>query len=142
MKDYWNKGTSTFDSILIGNEKLIIFIETNINNITIGGFINTKINQIGKIEDSICFIFTNKNNQMTKYSIQKDKSQNAFELYSQQDPILFSFGNDIIVYKEDMKDYCFVDEQKSCFEYGKERMVMIGKIGTFSVKRIQVIQME
>ena len=119
--------------------------QTNINNITIGGFINTKINQIGKIEDSNCFIFTNKNNQMTKYSIQKDKSQNAFELYSQQDSILFAFGNDIIVYKEDKenkKDKSYVNERKSCFEYGKERRVLLGKIGTFSIKRIQVIQME
>ena len=138
----WNKGTSSFDSNLIGKEKIIFIIQTNINNITIGGFVNTKINQIGKIEDSKCFIFTNKNNKMTKYSIQKDKSQNAFELYSPEDPKLFSFGNDIIVYKEEMKESSIVDEQNSCFEYGKERRVLISKIGKISNKRIQVIQMK
>ena len=79
---------------------------------------------------------------MTKYSIQKDKSQYAFELYSQQDPKLFAFGNDIVVYKEDMKDKSFVNERNNVFEYGKERNVLLGRIGTFSIKRIQVIQME
>ena len=141
-KDNWNKETSILDSNLIGKEKIIFIIETNISNITLGGFVNTKINQIGKIEDLNCFIFTNKNNKMTKYSIQKDKSQDAFELFAKENSMLFSFGNDIIVYKEDMKDKSYVNERNSCFEYGKEKRVLIGKIGTFSIKRIQVIQMK
>ena len=140
-KDNWNKETSSFDSILIGKEKLIFIIETT-ENITIGGFINTKINQIGKTEDSNCFIFTNKNNQWKKYSIQKDNSQNAFELFPKEHHMLFAFGNDIIIYKDEMKNKSYVNERKSYFEYEKERKVMIGKIGNFSIKRIQVIQMK
>ena len=61
-------------------------------------------------------------------------------MYSQQDPMLFAFGNDIIVYKEEMKDKSYVNEKNCFFEYGKERRVLIGKIGNFSIKRIQVIQ--
>ena len=85
--------------------------------------------------------FESSQTKTTKWqNIQKDNSQNAFELYSQQDPRLFTFGNDIIVYKEYMKDKSYVNERNSCFEYGKERRVLIGKIGNFSIKRIQVIQ--
>ena len=63
-------------------------------------------------------------------------------VHTQQDPKLFTFGNDIIIYKEEMKDQSFVNERNCFFEYGKERNVLLGRIGTFSIKRIQVIQME
>ena len=74
--------------------------------------------------------------------IKKTNKFDAFILHTKQDPKLFTFGNDITVYKEDMKDKSFVNERNNVFEYGKERNVLLGRIGTFSIKRIQVIQME
>ena len=48
----------------------------------------------------------------------------------------------VSVYKEDVKDQSFVNERNCCFDYGKERNALIGKIGNIKIKRIQVIQLE
>ena len=139
-KDNWNKGTSKFDSIILRKEKLVIFIGTNINDIIIGGFIKRKINFIGKTGDIDCLIFTNKNNQWNKYMIKKSNKYDPFILHMKQDPKFFTFGNDIIIYKEEMKDQSFVNERNSFFEYGKERNVLLGKIGTFSIKECKLFK--
>ena len=94
------------------------------------------------ISDPNCFLFSNKNNKLDKYSIKKEKKFDAFELHSQQDPKLFTFGNDLIVFKEDMNNQSYVNERNSFFNYKTERNVLLGRIGTFSIKQIQVIQME
>ena len=74
--------------------------------------------------------------------IKKSNKFDAFILHTKQDQKLFTFGNDLIIYKEEMKDQSFVNERNNFFDYGKERNVLLGRIGTFSIKRIQVIQME
>ena len=55
---------------------------------------------------------------------------------------MFTFGNDLIVYKEDSKNQSNVQERNGVFDYGKEKNVLIGKMGTFDIKRIRVVQME
>ncbi len=44
MKDDWKKGSSTFDSVIKGKEKLIFFIETT-DGISIGGVVKARIVQ-------------------------------------------------------------------------------------------------
>ena len=142
IKDNWKKDSSTFDSIISNKEKLLFLIETT-DEISIGGFIKKKINCLNrKIGDYDCFLFTNRNNYVQKYQIKSTNKFDAFQLFSKQDPKLFTFGNDLTIYKEDMKDKSYVNERNCFFEYRRKRMVMIGKIGTFSIKRIQVIQMK
>ena len=46
--------------------------------------------------------------------IKKTNKFDAFQLFSKQDPKLFTFGNDLTVYKEDMKDKSYVNE-RNCF---------------------------
>ena len=140
--DNWKKGTSTFESKLIGKEKILICIETT-ENIIIGGFLNKNINRTNKkISDSDCFIFTNKNKKLSKYPIKKENKFDAFILHTQQDPKLFTFGNDLIVYKEDNNNQSNVNERNGYFDYGTERNALLGKVGNFTVKQIYVIQFE
>ena len=61
---------------------------------------------------------------------------------SKQDPKLFTFGNDLTIYKEDMKDKSTVNERGSFFNYGRDKNALLGKVGTFEIKRIRVIQLE
>ena len=102
-----------------------------------------KINGLNrKIGDIDSFLFTNKNNKWTKYSIKKENKYDAFVLHSQQDPKLFTFGNDLIIYKEELQHQSFVNERNCFFDYERERNCLIGKIGTFSIKYLKVIQLE
>ena len=142
MKDNWKKDSSTFDSIIRGKEKLIFFIETT-DGISCGGFIKKKIMDVNrKIGDPDCFLFTNRNNKINKYQIKSTNKFDAFQLFSKQDPKLFTFGNDLTIYKEDMKSQSFVNERGSFFDYGKDKNALIGTVGTFDIKRIRIIQLE
>ena len=142
MKDNWKKDSSTFDSIVSNKEKLIFFIETT-DGISIGGFMKKKIMGVNrKIGDADCFLFTNRNNQMKKYPIKSTNKFDAFQVFSKQDQKLFTFGNDLTVYKEDMKSQSFVNERGSFFDYGKDKNALIGRVGTFDIKRIRIIQLE
>ena len=41
-----------------------------------------------------------------------------------------------------MKDKSTVNERGSFFDYGRDKNVLIGKVGTFDIKRIRIIQLE
>ena len=117
-------------------------IETT-EGIVIGGFLKKKImGTMRKIGDVDCFLFTNKSGTMVKYPIKQSKKFDAFQLSSKQDPKLFIFGNDLIVCKEDVEMKSNVNERNCFFEYGKEKNVLIGHVGSFDIKRILVIQIE
>ena len=95
-----------------------------------------------KIGDADCFLFTNRNIQWKKYSIKSTNKHDSFQLFSKRDPKLFTFGNDLTIYKEDMKSQSIVNERGSFFDYGKDKNALIGKVGTFDIKRIRIIQLE
>ena len=142
MKDDWKKDSSTFDSLVLKKEKLLFYIETT-DEISIGGFMKKKIMGVNrKIGDVDCFLFTNRNKQMKKYQIKSTNKFDAFQVFSKQDPKLFTFGNDLTIYKEDMKDKSTVNERGSFFNYGRDKNALLGKVGTFEIKRIRVIQLE
>ena len=95
-----------------------------------------------KIADVDCFLFTNRNNQLKKYQIKSTNKFDAFQLFSKQDPKLFTFGNDLTIYKEDTKSQSTVNERGTFFDYGRDKNALIGKVGTFDIKRIRIIQLE
>ena len=53
---------------------------------------------------------------------------------------LFVFGNDIIIYKEDMKILSNVNEWNAFFDYGRDRNCLLGKVGSFDIKRMRIYQ--
>ena len=141
-RDDWKKDSSTFDSIVSNKENLVFLIETT-DGISFGGFMKKSITWLNrKIGDADCFLFTNRNNQWKKYQIKSINKFDAFQLFSKQDPKLFTFGNDLIVYKEEMKEKSNVNERNAFFEYGRDRNALIGKVGTFDINRIRIIQLE
>ena len=77
-----------------------------------------------------------------KYPVKSTKKFDAFQLSSKDDPKLFIFGNDLIVMKQDVEEKSNVNERNCFFEYGREKNVLLGRVGTFDIKRILVIQME
>ena len=85
------------------------------------------------MEDFVCGIWKR---------IKSSKKFEAFQLLSKQDKKLFTFGNDLIVMKEDVEMKSNVNERNCFFEYGKEKNVLIGRVGSFDIKRLLVIQME
>ena len=95
-----------------------------------------------KIGDPDCFLFTNRNNQLKKYPIKSTNKFDAFQLFTEQDPKLFTFGNDLTIFKEDTKPQSFTNERNAFFDYGRDRNALIGKVGTFDVKQIRIIQFE
>ena len=89
-KTNWKKDSSLFDAIVLSKEKLLFFIETT-DGITIGGFMKKKITgTMRSIVDADCFLFTNRNNQLKKYLIKSTNKFDAFQLFSKQDPKLFT----------------------------------------------------
>ena len=51
-------------------------------------------------------------------------------------------GNDLIVMKQDVEKKSNVNERNCFFEYGREKNVLIGHVGSFDIKRLFGIQME
>ena len=41
-----------------------------------------------------------------------------------------------------MKDKSTVNERNAFFNYGRDKNALIGKVGTFEIKRIRIIQLE
>ena len=106
-----------------------------------GGYLKKKImGTMRKIGDPDCFLFTNKSGKMMKYPIKQEKKYDAFQLSTKQDNYLFIFGNDLFICKEDSEMKSKVNERNSFFNYGFTKNALIGKVGEFEVKRIQVIQ--
>ena len=93
-----------------------------------------------KTGDKDCFLFTNRNNQWKKYPVKQEKKFDAFQLFSKQYSKLFTFGNDITVYKEDMKSQSTVNERGTFFTYGTDKNALIGTVGTFDIKSLKVYQ--
>ncbi|BFU18877.1 trichohyalin, putative [Entamoeba histolytica] len=141
-KDNWNRNTSVFDQRIMNKEHIIIIIEDEDGN-KFGGYVNSKIDKVGWINDSQSFVFSLESNgrmkRMMKFDIKE--SQYAFCLCSQSHDCLFSFGdgNDIVVCKENYKtiSYC---EQDS-YEYEGISNALCGK-EDFMPKRIIAIEMK
>ena len=112
--------------MILGKEKLIFFIETT-DGTSLGGFMKKKISGImRKIGDPDCFLFTNQNNQMKKYQIKKEKKYEVFLLSSKIDSKLFTFGNDLTIYKQDMKNQSIINERDAFFDYGRDKNALLG----------------
>ena len=78
---------------------------------------------------------------MKKYPIKKDKKFDAFQLSSQQDNYLFVFGNDLMITKQDINQSS-INERNGYFDYGREKNALLGRVGSFDIQRILVIQLE
>ena len=116
-------------------------IETT-KGIIIGGFLKRKITRtLSRIGDENCFLFTNRNNQLKKYDIKKEKKWESFQVYPKSDKYLFIFGNDLFGYKQNVNEHSLIQERNAFFQYGRERNVLLGSIGEFSIERLYVIQM-
>ena len=136
--DNWKEKTSVFHSKLKGKEKLVFFIETT-ENITIGGVFINRITKItSEIDDRKCFLFNTKSGTMKKFQINPMSSSYALKICSRFDQDLFIFGDDLIEKKEEFKNKSSVNEKGSMFT-NSSRNALLGKVGTFSVKRIRVI---
>ena len=137
----WNKNFSEFDSKIMKKENLVFFIET-FDGILLGGFLKKKITAtMRKISDADAFVFSNNTKKLEKYSIKITNKYDAFQLSSQQDKMLFNFGNDLFIAKEDFNGENYVNERNCFFNYGNNKNVLLGKIGKFVVKKIVVYQL-
>ena len=140
-KDNWKKGISVFDTKLMKKENLVFYVETFEGTI-LGGFLKKKINAtMRKTADADAFIFSNVSKTLVKYDVKKEHKYDSFILCSAQDKMLFSFGNDLFIAKEDSNGESYVNERNGYYNYGSSKNVMIGKIGKFVVKKIMVYQL-
>ena len=97
---------------------------------------NSNLYEIPGFEENVC---------LKKYKITQPKY--AFKLFPNDNELLFIigdgwFGSDICIYKEQFKSksYC----SQTCFDYGNEQNVLVGKEGKskpFTPLRIVVLQM-
>ena len=153
----WKRGNSEFDKIILNNEKLVFLIEDNHGNV-FGGYVDAKIDGYqfcehgewkgSAIIDPKTFVFSLKSNGRLegpmKFNIKSEDNDNAFQIFNQENEVLFSFGKkDIVIKKENQRttSYC---EQFS-FDYQGGQGVLVGREGEwypFLVKRIQVWRME
>ena len=140
-KDNWKKGSSVFDSKVKGKEKLVFYVETIDENV-IGGVFMKRITSIStKSHDDKCFLFSSQSGKMVKFPIILMRSSDALKICSRYDQNLFIFGNDLTIGKEEFKDKSNVNEKDSIFTYTK-RNAMLGRVGTFDIKRVLVIQLK
>ena len=122
-------------------EKVVFYVETT-EGISLGGVYMNKITKVaGKIGDGKCFLFSNKSGAMKKFPINPARASDALKICSRFDQDLFIFGNDLTVSKEGTKNRSNVNEKGAIFTY-TSRNAMTGKIGTFDIKRLLVIQLE
>ena len=154
----WKQGDSEFDQIVFNREKLVFIIE-DIEGHVFGGYVNAKIDKWlycedgnwkgSKITDEHAFVFLLKTYGGTldpmKFNIKPEKKEWAFQLQKSTDDELFAFGggNDIRIMKRNMKTQCYCSQ--SSFDYQGKVNILVGKEGKtnpFTVKRIQVFQME
>ncbi|BFU23421.1 predicted protein [Entamoeba histolytica] len=138
-KDDWKVNTSVFDQRIMNKEHIIIIIEDEEGN-KFGGYVNSKIDKVGWINDSKSFVFSLKSNGRMKGMMKFDikEPQHAFCLYNQSHKCLFEFGGDILVCKENYKtaSHCYQDS----FDYKGISKALCGKY-YFTPKRIIVIEM-
>ena len=74
-----------------------------------------------------------------KFKIKKDDKKYAFKLFLPSPPALFMFGErEIWISKKDI--YSEI-HQNTIFDYKGNKNALIGRTGTFKVKRLLVIQM-
>ncbi|GAB1223493.1 hypothetical protein ENUP19_0149G0031 [Entamoeba nuttalli] len=141
--DDWNKNTSIFEERIMNKEHIIIIIEGEDGN-KFGGYVNSKIDEFGYVNDSQSFLFSLESKGriegMKKFDIKYP--EDAFWLHNKSDYSLFGNGYDICVYKENnkIKSYCY---QRS-FEYKGISNALCGKSHPdhFTPKRIIVIEMK
>ena len=79
---------------------------------------------------------------MKQYMIAGKNKHTAFKLSTAYDQILFKFGNDLIIYKDDLNDKSNIPERNPMFNYGIEKNALLGQTGNFGIRRIRVIQMQ
>ena len=138
--DDWEKRTSVFDKNILGKSRLLFLIDTY-DEITLGGYINTKVNHIGEwISDPSSFVFTFKDNIPIAFPIKQSNCKEALFVCKDRHPYLFKLGTEIEVAKRRKPSNCEIKSDTS-FEYGKNRNPLIGKKKTFKNKRIRVFQM-
>ncbi|BFU18087.1 trichohyalin, putative [Entamoeba histolytica] len=140
--DDWKVNTSVFGERIKNKEHIIIIIEDEDGN-KFGGYVNSKIDEVGWIYDSNSFLFSLKSKGRMEGMMKFDiiQPQSAFCLFNQSNDCLFAFGyyDDIVVFKENDKtrSYC---KQRS-FDYKGIRNALCGK-ELFTPKRIMVIEMK
>ncbi|BFU24580.1 TLD, putative [Entamoeba histolytica] len=142
--DNWNKNTSVFDQRIMNKEHIIIIIEDEEGN-KFGGYVNSKIDKVGYINDSQSFVFSLESNGriegMKKFDIRLPLY--AFCLSNQSDNCLFALGlGDILVCKENNKTESFCSQHS--FDYKRISNALCGKQlpERFTPKRIIVIEMK
>ena len=140
-KDNWEKGNPIFKSIVRDKEQLVFFVETT-EGIVLGGVFMNKITSIGTtLADDRCFLFSNQSGEMIQFPIDPMKSSNALKILFTFGYDLFIFGNDLVVKKEDAKYESYVNEKDPVFMYPAKNS-LLGREGTFDIKKILVIQLE
>ncbi|BFU22989.1 trichohyalin, putative [Entamoeba histolytica] len=142
--DDWNILTSVFDQKMMNKKHIIIIIEDSEGN-KFGGYVHSKIDKVGYINDSQSFVFSLESNGRMKGMMKFDikEPQFAFCLWNQSHNCLFEFGlGDICVYKENYKTNSFC--QQYSFEYEGISNALCGKQhpNRFTTKRIIVIEMK
>ncbi|BFU20582.1 TLD, putative [Entamoeba histolytica] len=140
--DNWNKNTSVFDQRIMNKEHIIIIIEDEEGN-KFGGYVDSKIDKVGWINDSQSFVFSLESKGriegMKKFDIKTPEG--AFCLFNQSHDCLFifGFGHDIFVFKENYKTQSHCNQYS--FEYEGISNALCGKY-SFTPKRIIVIEMK
>ncbi|BFU23151.1 predicted protein [Entamoeba histolytica] len=136
--DNWNRNTSVFNQRIKNKEDIIIIVKDEDGN-KFGGYVNSKIDKVGWINDSQSFVFSlESNGRMKKFDIKQP--QDAFYLINQSNDCLFEFGlGDICVYKENNKTISHCNQHS--FEYKGIENALCGK-QHFTPKRIIVIEMK
>ena len=58
------------------------------------------------------------------------------------DTILFAFGNDLIVYKEDRNGQSFCLQHNTVYDYGDDENALVPPPGEFTISQLFVYQLE
>ena len=76
-----------------------------------------------------------------KFPINPMRASNALKICSRFDQDLFIFGNDLTVSKEGIKNKSNVNEKGALFVYSTKN-ALIGRVGTFDIKKLLVVQLQ
>ena len=141
-----------FDSKVMNKSNLMFIIEDTNNN-KFGCYVSSTINQCSDsswINDSNSFVFSlNSNNKIIafeKYNIQSNYIHYAFRLYQKSSDTLFGIGygsaHTIRIYKENSKSSSYCSQYNDYYDYHGKSNAVRGSTGSFTPKRITVIQMK
>ena len=135
------KDISILYKILMNKVNLVFFIETN-KDINIGCFVESKIMKFGEIKNEKGFVFIKNNEQFKHYSIKETKNFSSFELHSNEDNKLFTFGKVISIFKNKINEIKGIEEQEILIDDPKNIFKMLKGYNNLTLKRLRVIQME